>query len=518
MTAFPVAERELRVTARSRMTYRVRLIAVGLGILMAGGVLGLNEFNLFPGYTGPLLFKLLVNSLFVVCWFAGIFLTADSLSEEKREGTLGLLFLTDLRSFDIVAGKFLATSLQAFLALLAMLPILAIALLLGGVSPGEFWRMTLVLPVVLLFSLALGILVSASHEESSKAMNHTFGWLMLTGALGWAGYYFLPGTGDEWYYKLLWPSPSYAFLKAWDGQYSRFPIHFWGSIMTIVGASFLGMMVSCARLRSNLTRPAEVRERKTVWARGSLGTTSISQWRRRNHKLLDSEPMRWLLTDAFLQGQWMRVIAVLTIAVQVMILVFASASVIRSSGGFPAGFGIGAVGLTLISIFFTRDACRFFAEGRHTGALEMLLSTPLSWKEIVEGQWRMLKSNYLLIIAIILALDLAILLVPFLIKLMKPSWHPDLWAQYGISILMQAYYVAKHALDFLALGWVGMWFALSTRKPTKAFLQTFLLVIVVPWFALCIPKVAITIPLFFWGRNKVLNSFNRELLIKNQVA
>lgn len=28
------------------------------------------------------------------CLFAGVFLTADCLSEEKREGTLGLLFLT----------------------------------------------------------------------------------------------------------------------------------------------------------------------------------------------------------------------------------------------------------------------------------------------------------------------------------------------------------------------------------------------------------------------------------------
>jgi len=31
----------------------------------------------------------------------GVFLTSDCLSEEKREGTLGLLFLTDLKGFDI---------------------------------------------------------------------------------------------------------------------------------------------------------------------------------------------------------------------------------------------------------------------------------------------------------------------------------------------------------------------------------------------------------------------------------
>ena len=41
---------------------------------------------------------------------AGVFLTADCLSEEKREGTLGLLFLTDLRGHDVALGKLLATS------------------------------------------------------------------------------------------------------------------------------------------------------------------------------------------------------------------------------------------------------------------------------------------------------------------------------------------------------------------------------------------------------------------------
>ena len=32
-------------------------------------------------------------------------MTADCLSEEKREGTLGLLFLTDLRGYDIVVSS-----------------------------------------------------------------------------------------------------------------------------------------------------------------------------------------------------------------------------------------------------------------------------------------------------------------------------------------------------------------------------------------------------------------------------
>jgi len=46
---------------------------------------------------------LLSTSFVLAC--AACALTADTLSGESREGTLGLLFLTDLRSWDVTLGK-----------------------------------------------------------------------------------------------------------------------------------------------------------------------------------------------------------------------------------------------------------------------------------------------------------------------------------------------------------------------------------------------------------------------------
>ena len=71
------------------------------------------------------------------CLLSGVWFTADCLSEEKREGTLGLLFLTDLKGYDVVLGKLVATSLNGLYAVLAAVPILALPLLMGGVAPGE---------------------------------------------------------------------------------------------------------------------------------------------------------------------------------------------------------------------------------------------------------------------------------------------------------------------------------------------------------------------------------------------
>src|SRR5207244_13589599 len=113
-----------------------------------------------------------------LCLLAGVFLTADCLSEEKRDGTLGLLFLTDLRGYDVVLGKFVAMLVNALYGLLALLPIMAIPLLLGGVTGGEFWRRALTLIEALLVSLAAGIWISALVRVSQRAMGSALGLLL----------------------------------------------------------------------------------------------------------------------------------------------------------------------------------------------------------------------------------------------------------------------------------------------------------------------------------------------------
>ena len=69
------------------------------------------------------IFSSLLGLGMLFCLFAGRRSSADCLSSEKREGTLGLLFLTDLKGYDIVLGKLAATSLNGFYSLLAAFPV-----------------------------------------------------------------------------------------------------------------------------------------------------------------------------------------------------------------------------------------------------------------------------------------------------------------------------------------------------------------------------------------------------------
>ena len=105
MRFLTVADRELRAAARRKATYRVRWITAvvffGLLIWLLWAFDGFTRrraaSGIFIAYSGL---------SFFYCLIIGTAVTADCLSAERREGTLGLLFLTNLNSAEMVAGGF----------------------------------------------------------------------------------------------------------------------------------------------------------------------------------------------------------------------------------------------------------------------------------------------------------------------------------------------------------------------------------------------------------------------------
>src|SRR5260221_14774646 len=161
MTFLPIAERELRVASRKRSTFWLRVIAALVALVIGCGFLAISmgaaSVGLGPTAMGKALFSVLTWLSFAAGTSAGFFFTSDCLSEEKREGTLGFLFLTDLRGYDIVLGKLLSTSLRSFYALLAVFPVIAVTLMIGGVAGEEFWKTMLALVNAMFLSLAGGL-------------------------------------------------------------------------------------------------------------------------------------------------------------------------------------------------------------------------------------------------------------------------------------------------------------------------------------------------------------------------
>src|SRR5579884_1781379 len=138
MTSLPIVERELRVSARRHLTYWLRVAGAGGLLLVFGLMFTVGTFSRGSGM-GIIIFSVLKWIAYIVA-ACMVFVASDVLSEEKREGTLGLLFLTDLKGYDVVLGKLFSMSLQSFYALLAGMTVLALPLMMGGVTGNEYWR------------------------------------------------------------------------------------------------------------------------------------------------------------------------------------------------------------------------------------------------------------------------------------------------------------------------------------------------------------------------------------------
>src|SRR3954470_19113230 len=240
MTFLPIVGRELRVASRQRNTYWIRTGAA-LGGIAIGAWIMLMPFFHDNRTLGPALFVSLSILTFAYSLLIGVLRTADCLSQEKRGGTLGLLFLTDLKGYDIVLGKLAATSLNGFYGLLAVFPVMAVPILLGGITQGEFWRAALVLANTFLFSLAVGIFVSALSREARRAMGANLLVLLLItgipGACAGLGAYLIPSHRFE--PEFLLSCPVYTLWLCDESVYMFRQSDFWWSVGLIHGLTWI---------------------------------------------------------------------------------------------------------------------------------------------------------------------------------------------------------------------------------------------------------------------------------------
>src|SRR6185369_12388194 len=89
---------------------------------------------------------------------------------EKREGTLGLLFLTPLTPSGIVLGKSLIHAVRAITLFLAVLPALALPFLLGGLTWKDCVVSLLLNSSALVLALAAGLLASTIVTDSRRVL------------------------------------------------------------------------------------------------------------------------------------------------------------------------------------------------------------------------------------------------------------------------------------------------------------------------------------------------------------
>ncbi|HZQ48617.1 MAG TPA: hypothetical protein VFC07_16485, partial [Verrucomicrobiae bacterium] len=390
--------------------------------------------------------------------------------------TLGLLFLTDLNGYDVVFGKLAATSLNALYGLLAIFPVLAIPMLLGGITNGEFWRVVLVLVNAFMFSLAIGIFVSAVSRDARKAMAANFALLLLfvlgLPAIGLAIGYFFKLPGPEPVLGLFFSCPVVSGWLALDSQYKLYSQYFWWSAAIIQCLAWLFILLAGWIVpRSWQDKPLRSRAGKTrwrdLWHKWSYGHAENSGPFRK--RLLDINAFYWLAARARLKP--------------VHVWVFLGVAGCwwmwgrLATGNYwldvPVNITMALILNSTLKLWIALEAGQRLAEDQKIGALELLLTTPLSVQEIVRGQLLALRRQFLKPVLAVAAVEL-ILLELSLAHSPQPEAKSEIWAVFVAGILMLA-------ADLIALSWVAMSKALAAKSLNHAIIATILRILILPW-------------------------------------
>jgi ABC-type transport system involved in multi-copper enzyme maturation permease subunit len=484
MTFLPIVERELRVAARRKSTFRIRWVTALLGIFIGGMTLTVAALNSLAGgasgvSVGLQLFYWSSWYLLGMCLLMGVFLAADCLSEERREGTLGFLFLTDLQGYDIVLGKLLAVSLNAFYGLLGVFPVLAMSLMLGGVTGWEFGRMSLALMNALWFSITVALWVSARCESSLQAMSQTMAWLVLLAVI-------LPVFADvlrarTWAMNLASVSPFQPFYFAQAANFLHRAGDFWMSLAVSHLAGWLLVGLASWRL-PRLMESQAAGEKAGFWRRLLTGDFLFGKKRRRP-ELLGINPVLWLVDDSRGLG-WMNWVLAITGSVVVLMIGASEKEAMLEAPSLALPF------LFLLKVLFALQTCRFFSEARRTGTLELLGTTPIDMKTLVAGQWRSLRGLFLLPVVVLMLAQILAVMVSFS---RFGGWANDGLTFFWTFFLGLPGRTLNSVADFLAVGWFGMWMGLTMKKPQFASGLTILVVLILPYIVFCVPTFLIDV-------------------------
>jgi ABC-type transport system involved in multi-copper enzyme maturation permease subunit len=474
MSVFPIVDRELRVAARRSKTYWLRVGGALAALLICLWMVLWAGRGQAPGTAGKSLFAALTILSFSYCLLVGPFITADCVSEEKREGTLGLLFLTNLRSLDVLLGKWVASSLTGFYGLLAILPALGLPLLMGGVTPGEYGRSALAILNAVLFSLTAGMFASSFSKDQAKAV---LGSVILV--LGLSG--LLPGiatalstaffTKPLTFPTVVLASPVYTGYCATDSIYRATPRNFWMSLALVHSLCWLFMLATAAWLpRVWREDPAEKPvEHRWLWRFGYT-----QRWRRLFASRLERNPVFALAARL----RWPHVVFWCLVTLVMLNVYWLSYGYRRSPSSYQFHLYFSHALVFTNRVWLTVMACRFFLEAQRTGALELMLTTPLTPRTILRGHWRALWRYFFLPVSVIALLHVFYVAAGFS---SGPPGAPGARPMVHYYLLGAGGSFFRFITDVVALSWVGAWLSLSSRKSTLALLKTFGYVILIPW-------------------------------------
>ncbi len=455
MVLSPIIEREFRLALRQRRNLLGRILAARISV-------------------GVLSFLLLGSALFGWSWWmnlvhyglilAGLHtaiqpaleLAPGLFTEERRNQTMPLLWLTGMGPGELFASKLGSGILVASSQMLALFPLLAIPFLTGGISLDLYLATITMLPVVFAFVMAVGVLASVLGQEEGEAI--LLMWVI--GALICLAEplpYFLgralagtPPFSGTW----LALSPLWGPVLVWNRFGMGGASAFWLATGVTLAWTIVCLLLAALILRYN-------------W-RQEIALSPPGSWRRWWQNLRHGSSTYRLN----LRRRWLVENPVIWLGCQDRQPVFAATAWLAGLGllwglgwWFWPQFWLAPVNLWTIALImgggvhwiFVRAAARRMAVDRRDGLLELFLTTPLSPAEIAEGHRFALLTQFRPF-RVILLLVLSLLFVAGAFSRPWPGWS------LAVYLLIWSPIFAIAMLDQLGGASQGMWLALNTGR------------------------------------------------------
>ncbi len=214
----PVFRREMTVGSRSM---RLSLVITAFNLILAvfalismAAIIGEARHTARISYASFLvIFRYVAVIEFVLLLVITPALTAGSISGERERRTLDLMLTTRLTPAGIVTGKLEASLSSVLLLMFSSLPVFALAMSYGGITPADILLLLLAYLTAAVLTAGVGIFVSASGSRSTFATTAAYGMTaVLTAGLPALAYLLerLSGGAGLWS-RLLLLDPAASF-------------------------------------------------------------------------------------------------------------------------------------------------------------------------------------------------------------------------------------------------------------------------------------------------------------------
>lgn len=201
----PVVSREMKVRMRFSRSFWLQgvylLFLTTIVLLAYQGILAYSPLQHPAELQGRLIafYYTLLYSLVTVIVLIAPALTASAISFERERRTLDLLLTTPLRPMQILFGKLIASFAFLMLLLVESMPIIAVCIIMGGVTISDLLATYVLIGFSTLHLCAFAMYCSACNRSSGVATFWAYlGVIAILGASFWmANFEFLFGTSPS---------------------------------------------------------------------------------------------------------------------------------------------------------------------------------------------------------------------------------------------------------------------------------------------------------------------------------